>query len=364
MSKPGKALLVFFNGKSNAGGAERMVLYLEEYLISRGLSTEIIDEYHLLHTIGGKLFKQLFRFRHFKKRKPIYMARFTSAYLWFRKRSNQIVISNGESTPFFPVDFVISQGCYHKMEKAYGRPSDELSRIAKLQMRGLRYCKQVITVTASVKQELIAIYKIPAEKISLVSNRVDTNFFIPIPKPASNIKTLTYIGRLENGKGLPIIQQLAQLIEQQSEWRLLIACNNAGNTDYFTDLKNTEIKIGLQLENINEEAYSKADLVIFPSLYESFGMVTVEALAAGTPVIGTPVGIIPELAARSFPGVYVLPPFTDTGILTHFESIIDECKSIDKKLLHALVKEEYGIPSYRLRLDEVMKERLQLNKHA
>ena len=44
MPQPAKALLVFFNGKSNAGGAERMVQYLEDWLLSRGLLCEIVDE--------------------------------------------------------------------------------------------------------------------------------------------------------------------------------------------------------------------------------------------------------------------------------------------------------------------------------
>ena len=360
MQKPTKALLVFFNGKSNAGGAERMVLYLDEYLISRGLKTEIIDEQFLLNKKRSKLFRKIFKYRHFKKRKPIYMARFTSAYLWTRKKSNQIVISNGESTPFYPVDFVISQGCYHAMEKAYGRESDELSRIAKLQQRGLQLAKQIITVTGRVKEELINIYGLNADKISLVSNRVDTDYFKPLPKTETAFKTVLYAGRLEDGKGLSVIKKLAEVIEENENWKLLIACNNSGNTQLFEELKHTEIKIGLQLANINEEAYSKADIVIFPSLYESFGMVTIEALSACVPVIGTPVGIIPELAKRKFPGVYVLEPFSDSDILIVFDNIIKEFKNIDRNNLHEMVKEEYGIASYRKRLDEAMGGRLKL----
>lgn len=364
MKKPKKALLVFFNGKSNAGGAERMVLYLEKYLISRGLKTEIIDEQLLLNTAGGKLFKKIFKYRHFLKRKPIYMARFTSAYLWTRKRSSQIIISNGESTPFFPVDFVISQGCYHTMEKAYGRQSDAFSRIAKLQQRGLKLAKQVITVNKKVWKDLVNVYGIDEAKISLVANRVDTNYFKPLTRQQATYKTVLYAGRLENGKGLDVIIKLAHIIEQREDWRLLIACNNPGNTEFFKGLIHTQIKIGLQLENINQEAYSKADIVIFPSLYESFGMVTIEALAAGVPVIGTPVGIIPEMVEINYPGVHVLEPFNDEQILRVFDNIINIFKTVDRDALYERIKEEFGIASYRQRLDEVMSKRLKLQQHA
>lgn len=364
MKKPKKALLIFFNGKSNAGGAERMVQYLDEYLNSRSIQTKIIDEALLLNTVGGKLFKKIFRYRHFAKRKPIYMARFASAYLWTRKKLNQIVISNGESTPFYPVDFVISQGCYHTMEKAYGRQSDAFSRIAKLQQRGLQIAKNIITVNNKVWKDLITVYGIDENKIDLVANRVDTNYFKPLSKQNNVYKTVLYAGRLEPGKGLDVIVKLANIIEQHNGWRLLIACNNPGNTALFNGLQHTQIKIGLQLENINEEAYAQADIVIFPSLYESFGMVTIEALAAGIPVIGTPVGIIPELVERKFPGVYVLGPFKDDNILNIFDNIINEFKAVDRNELHDVVKEEFGIESYRKRLDEVMRKRLKLNGNA
>ncbi len=347
-----KALLVFFNGKSNAGGAERMVQYLEEYLISRGIRTEIIDEHVLMQTIVGQLYNRMAGYSHFKKRKSIYLARIASLYLWARKRRSQIVISNGESTPFYPVDIVVCQGCYHAMEIAYGRPRNKLSRMAKLQLRGLTIARHIITVTDQVKQDLIKIYKMRGDNIFIVSNRVDTNFFFPLPKTSKSFRTVLYVGRLEPGKGLDAICRLAKIIEQESEWRFLIACNNQYNTELFVGFKNTRIKIGLQLENINAEAYGEADIVLFPSLYESFGMVTIEALAAGVPVIASPVGIIPELANRKFPGVHVLPPFQDGKILTTFNNIINEFQLIDKTELHDMIAEEFGISSYRKRLDK------------
>ena len=213
---------------------------------------------------------------------------------------------------------------------------------------------------------LVAEVGLPAltSKISLVTNRVDTNYFKPLPKTQATYKTVLYAGRLEPGKGLDVIVKLAHIIEQKEDWRLLIACNNPGNTELFNGLTHTQIKIGLQLENINEEAYSKTDIVIFPSLYESFGMVTIEALAAGIPVIGTAVGVIPEMADINYPGVYVLQPFKNEQILQVFDNIINAFKTVDRDALHQRIEEEFGIASYRQRLDEVMHKRLKLQQHA
>ncbi|GAO41043.1 glycosyltransferase family 4 protein [Flavihumibacter petaseus] len=354
MAKATKALLVFFNGKSNAGGAERMVQYFDEYLMSRGVTTTILDEAFLLNTWAGRLYKHLFRYRHFLKRKPIYMARFASAYLWTRFRYKTIVVSNGESTPFFPADIVISQGCYHVMEMDYGRKEKKLSRVARLQQRGLRICKQIITVTEKVKNDLITWYGIPSEKISIVTNRVDTNFFPVLPKPKRPWKTVLYAGRLEPGKGLPTVVRLAEIIDESEDWRLLVACNFPNNREQFEHFRHTTVKVGLNLENINEEAYAQADLVIFPSLSESFGMITLEALAAGVPVIGTPVGVLPDLHRQKMPGVYILEPFNDRAILRRFDEILEDFSLVDRNALHKSMDNLFGIPTYRLRLDEVI----------
>jgi glycosyltransferase involved in cell wall biosynthesis len=350
-----RALLVFFHGKSNAGGTERVVQYLDEYLIDKGLETIIIDEVFLMNTSVGRWYKKIFNFKHFAKRKRIYLARFASAYLWLNKRKDTLVFSNGESVPFYPVDFVMNHGCYHTMELDYGRTKPKLSRTANLQRLGCVRGKEIVTVAEKVKEDLITHYKVPASKIKVVSNPVNSDYFLPLKKEKTDIKTIVYIGRLEVGKGLKNLQLLAKIIKQTDGWRLLIASNNNSNSELFSDYENTNVKVSLTIENINEEAYSKADLVFYPSLSESFGLVTIEALSTGVPVVATAVGIVPDLLERSFPGVYLLPKFEDDSILEYFKNIIDTfTETIDREALHELVKNEFGIPGFRKNMDKAI----------
>jgi len=359
MRKPNKVLFIFFNGRSNAGGAERMLGYLEDWFISHGFATEIIDEHRLRNTWLGRLYWLLFKMKHFRKRKAIYMARFASVYCWWRKRPDNYFVSNGESTPFFPVDLVFNQGCYHVMEKAYGRTEDTLSRIAKMQMSGVNRAKKVIAITEKVKHDLVMYYHIDPEKIAVVTNRIDTAMFPVLAKNKTNHRTILYTGRLENGKGLQVILQLAVWIERNDRFRLLIACNNSYNTELFASYKQTKLVTGLDLNNINEQAYSKADLVIYPSLYESFGLVPLEALSAGVPVISNPVGIVPFLLQQNFPGIYELPASIDASFLDWCDEIISNFElRIDRHQLHEKIETEFGIASYRTRLDEVLEELL------
>jgi glycosyltransferase involved in cell wall biosynthesis len=353
-----KAILISFNGKSNAGGVERVVYYLDEYFHSRGIDTKIIDESYLVnHTWFGRLFQQLFRFRHFKKRKAIYLARYTSAFIWLTKRSTHVVISQGESVPFYPADFVFIHGSYHCMEVAYGRKDPRLSRVAALQQRSCRIARQVIAVSAKVKQDLVTYYGIDAGKIITQHNCVDTARFYPVKKTPSERRTLLYVGRLVKEKGLTALQQLAAVIEQSAGWQLLIACNETADTAFFSGFSHTTVKTGLDISNIASEAYAFADLLIVPSMFEGFELVTLEALSAGIPVTGTQVGAISELQERGYPGVYLLPDiaYNNPAILSHFDRVITGFhSSTDPQTIHQQVTEEFGIDEYMKKMDAIL----------
>lgn len=352
MKKTSKVYLVFLNGKSNAGGAERMVHYLDEYLKTREISTEIIDEDFLKNTFAGKLYWKLFNHRHFEKRRAKYIARFITVFLWLTYRPNKIVISNGEPTAYYPTDYVISHGCYHKMELDYGRKDSRLSRVAKLQMKACKNAKKIVAVESNVKKDLIHYYGISPDKISIVPNCIDQNNFYPIPKQPSNFKTITYIGRLEHGKGITELQELAKLVELETDWKLLIASNNSSNAELFKHLQNTELLVGLTIGNINKLAYSCADIVFYPSYSESFGMVTIEALACGKPITGNAVGVLPKLVKEKHPGCYLLPKKIDETIFNFFQDCIEDSKQYKPEEIHEMTMKKFGIESYFELLDQ------------
>lgn len=352
MIKASKVYLVFLNGKSNAGGAERMVHYLDEYLRSRNILTEIIDEDRLKNTFIGRFYWKLFNKRHFEKRRAKYIARFTTAFLWLHYHPNKKIISNGEPTAYYPTDYVISHGCFHKMELDYGRKDSRLSRISKLQMIACKNARKIIAVEDNVKKDLIQYYRINEKKVSVVPNCIDKTNFYPIKKPSTNFKTVVYIGRLEYGKGISELQELARLVEQQKNWRLLIASNNPSNTEVFQNLQNTEVLIGLTIENINELAYSQADIVFYPSYSESFGMVTIEALACGRPIAGNAVGVLTQLVHSKQPGTYLLPKQIEENIFQFFDYCIEDSRKFTPEEIHESAMNKFSIESYFKQMDK------------
>jgi glycosyltransferase involved in cell wall biosynthesis len=74
--------------------------------------------------------------------------------------------------------------------------------------------------------------------------------------------------------------------------------------------------------------YQAADLFVLPSLaFEGFGMVTLEALACGTPAVGTPIGATPEILERLAPQLLLAgtePPAIRRGIVAMLEWLSDE----------------------------------------
>ncbi|MBB4800945.1 glycosyltransferase involved in cell wall biosynthesis [Flavobacterium nitrogenifigens] len=352
MKKTSKVYLVFLNGKSNAGGAERMVHYLDEYLKSREIQTQIIDEDFLKNTFVGKLYWKLFNRRHFEKRRAKYIARFITAYLWLNYRPNKIVISNGEPTAYYPTDYVISHGCFHKMELDYGRKDSKFSRVAKLQMIACRNARKIIAVESNVKNDLIKYYGINKDKITVVPNCIDRNNFYPIKKQTTDFKTIAYIGRLEYGKGIAELQELAKLVEMQHDWKLLITCNNSSNTELFTNLNKTQVLVGLTIDTINELAYSKADIIFYPSYSESFGMVTIEALACGKPIAGNAVGVLPKLVEEKQPGAYLLPKLINEDIFRFFDNCIEDSNKFSPEEIHQQAMKKFSIESYFEQMDQ------------
>ncbi|HVI44633.1 MAG TPA: glycosyltransferase [Chitinophaga sp.] len=187
---------------------------------------------------------------------------------------------------------------------------------------------------------------------------MDTNRFHSFEKPYSHQRTLLFVGRLVPYKGLDVLEQLAAIIEQSDKWRLLIACNETPDTVRFSGLSKTTIKTGLNIDNIAAGAYAAGDLLILPSMFEGFELVTLEALSTGIPVIGTKVGAISELYDQGFPGVHLLPDsisFTDDAILQHFDHLLEAFQqAITPQALHEKVAAKFGMVRYARELDAIL----------
>jgi glycosyltransferase involved in cell wall biosynthesis len=183
-----------------------------------------------------------------------------------------------------------------------------------MEKRILRYCQKIIVLSQYSRGQLQDMYKIANSKIEIIPGGVDTQRFIPsedkeILKVKLNIPMdkffLFTLRNLVPRMGLEnLIEAMSILVKKEPNIILII-----GGKGFLEErLKGLVRKLGLEdyikfVGFIEQERlplyYQAADLFILPSRYlEGFGLVTLEALACGTPVLGTPVGGIKEILGK------------------------------------------------------------------
>ncbi len=194
-----------------------------------------------------------------------------------------------------------------------------------------RWAQVVMPVSLSLQQAIEA-YGIKA-RFHVVPNVVDTQLFYPNSFPQSksqSLKRLLFVGLLDpsHKKGVPhLLQALAQLRHVRDDWHLDIVGDGPPRSEYERlaidlGLANKVTFHGLKSKQEVAEFMRQAHLFVLSSLFETFGVVAIEALATGIPVLSTRCGGPEELIVDD---VGMLVPPSDAEAL---------CKGLDHMLNH------------------------------
>ncbi|MEM2486963.1 MAG: glycosyltransferase family 4 protein [Candidatus Bathyarchaeia archaeon] len=197
----------------------------------------------------------------------------------------------------------------HSTEKGrtLGNGSEVISNI---ELRGAKLADMVITVSYAMKDELISL-GFPPEKIHVCHNGVDPQKYNPDAVNQEDVKRLResygigegdpmilFIGRLVGVKGVDkLIMAMPYVLQQHPNAKLVIV----GVGDMQEYLKNLVNAMGLNnsvrfnFNFVSEEErilhYAACDVAVFPSLYEPFGIVALEAMSMERPVVVGAAGI-------------------------------------------------------------------------
>jgi D-inositol-3-phosphate glycosyltransferase len=203
----------------------------------------------------------------------------------------------------------------------------------------VKICHRVLAPTDREKDSLIRFYGAPAQKIGVVPCGVNLELFHPADKVTVRKRLgydpddiiLLYVGRFEPLKGLDRLLQAMTHLQSHLKLRLLIVGGDGAEAPESQYLKQKTKTLGIEDKvtfagRIEQKYlppyYSSADVLVMPSHYESFGLVGLEALACGRPVVSAPVGAMERLIKESRAGLVVndsLPQSLASGI----ESIIN-----------------------------------------
>jgi D-inositol-3-phosphate glycosyltransferase len=193
------------------------------------------------------------------------------------------------------------------------------------EQRLVRGCDIILAPTVLEKQRLAELNGDPTERIQILGCGVDLEKFRPLPSCEDEMAAveqvravrILYAGRFDPMKGLSELLQAFKRVHEHSPGTQLVLIGGEGpNSSFRQGLaeKVAEFGIGehvhfpgrIQHDQMAAQ-YNATDIVVVPSRYESFGLVTLEALACGTPVAATRVGIAADVIEQGVNGFLAEP---------------------------------------------------------
>ena len=207
-----------------------------------------------------------------------------------------------------------------KNRTGVGRPEPEIRVAAEKEL--VETCHRIIAPTDREKNSLVRYYSVSEQKIGVVPCGVNLDLFRPQPKQAARKQLgfarddiiLLNVGRFEPLKGIDRLLEAMIHVRDHRRLRLIIVGGDGNQAPESQFLRQKAANLGIEDEvifagRIEQKYlplyYSSADVLVMASHYESFGLVGLEALACGRPVVSTPVGAMETLIRQSQAGQVV-----------------------------------------------------------
>ena len=176
---------------------------------------------------------------------------------------------------------------------------------------------EVIVNSNYMKGHVQGLFGLPFDKINVVPNGINLNNFTGIDRDydfrrqyaMDNEKIILYVGRLVYEKGVQhLISAMPKILANYHDAKLIIA----GKGGMLDELKAQAFNMGLSNKvyftgYLNakqvQKMYKCADVAVFPSTYEPFGIVALEAMLAGVPTVVSDVGGLNEIVEHRIDGM-------------------------------------------------------------
>ncbi|MCJ7736116.1 MAG: glycosyltransferase [Anaerolineae bacterium] len=237
-----------------------------------------------------------------------------------------------------------------KMKNIVAQRPEELETGRRIQTETdiVHFADALIAATPAEQRQLVDLYGADPERIHVISPGVDTERFYPLPVGhakerigiCSGQKTILFVGRIEPLKGIDsLLRAIALVLDRRPQWRGKVCLPIIGG-DPDRGHENAEMErlqalrdelgigdvvtfLGAKDQDTLPYYYSAAEMVVMPSDYESFGMVALEAMACGTPVIVSDVGGLAFLVKDGRTG-YRVPARDVAGLADRILRLLDD----------------------------------------
>ncbi len=187
------------------------------------------------------------------------------------------------------------------------------------------YVDKVVAVSGAVRNAVLA-SGVHERKVEVIPNFVFLSRFTPEKIARSAVReelgllpadrVIGYVGKLEEGKGIfDLLAAAGRLRRRYSGLKLMLVGEGTKREALLREAERSSLSDMLILTGMRHDVqsmYAAIDIFVLPSTCdEAFGIVLIEAMAMGKPVVGTTVGGIPEIITHGETGLLVAPGDAD-----------------------------------------------------
>jgi UDP-glucose:(heptosyl)LPS alpha-1,3-glucosyltransferase len=326
---------------SPAGGAERQCVNFARYLVGKGHEVHVFAR--LIAEGKGYVAHQvppegLFRHQAFdmQSRKLLEKESFDVIHSYSRTSYQDILRLGGGTHREYLVQTDRVYSVFGRMWRKI-RPKERLELTLEAEGFAPTASKKIVAVSHRVKAEVVRHYQVPAEKIAVIHNGVDSNEFQPSAEARRLIRnqiglddsdyTLLFVGSGFRRKGL---ESAIAAVDRVPSAKLVVVGEGRARAHPRVLMLGRRTDVS--------HLYAAADAFIFPTLYDPFPNAVLEAMASGLPAIVSRVAGVSEI-------------ITDDSIVLEDPLNLDEVTAAVKKLEDSAVRKAMGEAARRKALE-------------
>lgn len=248
-------------------------------------------------------------------------------------KANELIAENGKFDVIHAHDWLVAYSA-KTLKNSYGIPlvstihATEAGRNSGIHDETQRYVNdtewlltyessEVIVNSKFMKNDLQRLFGLPYEKINVIPNGVNLNLFNGIERDYNfrrkyamdNEKVILFMGRLVYEKGIQhLISAMPKILEGYHDAKLVI-CGKGGMQDELQEqvnamgIGNKVYFAGYMKGKDVQKMYKAADIAVFPSTYEPFGIVALEAMLSENPIVVSDIGGLNEIVEHRVNGM-------------------------------------------------------------